>query len=80
MSYRQGPIFWQMPGPSLRSERVLLDKQVIDHRGPEFQRLGRTVLEGVAKDFAVEDDFYERRRIVRIPEISIAIRRARCSL
>jgi hypothetical protein len=69
-----------MPGPSPVPERALRDKQVIDHRGPGFQRLGRTVLEGVAKDFAVGDDFYERWRIVRIPETSIAFRHARCSL
>jgi alanine-glyoxylate transaminase / serine-glyoxylate transaminase / serine-pyruvate transaminase len=48
MSQRQGHHFLQIPGPSPVPERVLraMDKQVIDHRGPEFQRLGLAVLEG----------------------------------
>jgi alanine-glyoxylate transaminase / serine-glyoxylate transaminase / serine-pyruvate transaminase len=48
MSQRQGHHFLQIPGPSPIPERVLraMDKQVIDHRGPEFQRLGLAVLEG----------------------------------
>jgi alanine-glyoxylate transaminase / serine-glyoxylate transaminase / serine-pyruvate transaminase len=48
MTQRQGHHFLQIPGPSPVPERVLraMDKQVIDHRGPEFQRLGLDVLEG----------------------------------
>ena len=48
MTQRQGHHFLQIPGPSPVPERVLraMDKQVIDHRGPEFQRLGLAVLEG----------------------------------
>jgi alanine-glyoxylate transaminase/serine-glyoxylate transaminase/serine-pyruvate transaminase len=48
MTQRQGHHFLQIPGPSPVPERVLraMDKQVIDHRGPEFQRLGFDVLEG----------------------------------
>jgi alanine-glyoxylate transaminase/serine-glyoxylate transaminase/serine-pyruvate transaminase len=48
MSQRQGHHFLQIPGPSPVPERVLraMDKQVIEHRGPEFQRLGLAVLEG----------------------------------
>jgi alanine-glyoxylate transaminase/serine-glyoxylate transaminase/serine-pyruvate transaminase len=48
MSQRQGHHFLQIPGPSPIPERVLraMDKQVIDHRGPEFQRLGLAVLGG----------------------------------
>ena len=48
MTERQGHHFLQIPGPSPVPERVLraMDKQVIDHRGPEFQRLGFDVLEG----------------------------------
>src|ERR1700727_3961182 len=48
MTERQGHHFLQIPGPSPVPERVLraMDRQVIDHRGPEFQRLGRAVLEG----------------------------------
>jgi alanine-glyoxylate transaminase / serine-glyoxylate transaminase / serine-pyruvate transaminase len=45
---RHGRHFLQIPGPSPVPERILraISKQVIDHRGPEFQRLGREVLEG----------------------------------
>jgi alanine-glyoxylate transaminase/serine-glyoxylate transaminase/serine-pyruvate transaminase len=48
VSQHQGHHFLQIPGPSPVPERVLraMDKQVIDHRGPEFQRLGAAVLEG----------------------------------
>ncbi len=48
MTQRQGHHFLQIPGPSPVPERVLraMDKQVIDHRGPEFQQLGLAVLEG----------------------------------
>jgi alanine-glyoxylate transaminase / serine-glyoxylate transaminase / serine-pyruvate transaminase len=48
MTQRQGHHFLQIPGPSPVPERVLraMDRQVIDHRGPEFQRLGLAVLEG----------------------------------
>jgi alanine-glyoxylate transaminase/serine-glyoxylate transaminase/serine-pyruvate transaminase len=48
MNERQGRHFLQIPGPSPVPERILraIGKQVIDHRGPEFQRLGRDVLEG----------------------------------
>jgi alanine-glyoxylate transaminase / serine-glyoxylate transaminase / serine-pyruvate transaminase len=48
MTERQGHHFLQIPGPSPVPERVLraMDRQVIDHRGPEFQRLGLVVLEG----------------------------------
>src|ERR1700733_701149 len=48
VSQHQGHHFLQIPGPSPVPERVLraMDKQVIDHRGPEFRRLGLAVLEG----------------------------------
>src|ERR1700677_957141 len=48
MNERHGLHFLQIPGPSPVPERVLraISGQVIDHRGPEFQRLGREVLEG----------------------------------
>jgi alanine-glyoxylate transaminase / serine-glyoxylate transaminase / serine-pyruvate transaminase len=48
MSERHGRHFLQIPGPSPVPERILraISRQVIDHRGPEFQRLGREVLEG----------------------------------
>jgi alanine-glyoxylate transaminase / serine-glyoxylate transaminase / serine-pyruvate transaminase len=45
---RHGRHFLQIPGPSPVPDRVLraIGRQVIDHRGPEFQRLGHEVLEG----------------------------------
>jgi alanine-glyoxylate transaminase / serine-glyoxylate transaminase / serine-pyruvate transaminase len=48
MGQRRGRHFLQIPGPSPVPDRVLraIGRQVIDHRGPEFQRLGREVLEG----------------------------------
>jgi len=44
-----GQHFLQIPGPSPVPERVLraIDRQVIDHRGPEFQKLGAEVLEAI---------------------------------
>jgi alanine-glyoxylate transaminase/serine-glyoxylate transaminase/serine-pyruvate transaminase len=43
-----GRHFLQIPGPSHVPDRVLraMDRAVLDHRGPEFQVLGRSVLEG----------------------------------
>ncbi|MGE7154984.1 pyridoxal-phosphate-dependent aminotransferase family protein [Methylorubrum rhodesianum] len=48
MTSRTGRHFLHIPGPSPVPERVLraMDRQVIDHRGPEFGALGREVLEG----------------------------------
>jgi alanine-glyoxylate transaminase/serine-glyoxylate transaminase/serine-pyruvate transaminase len=46
---RAGRHFLQIPGPSPVPERILnaMSMQVIDHRGPEFQRLGNRVLAGL---------------------------------
>jgi alanine-glyoxylate transaminase/serine-glyoxylate transaminase/serine-pyruvate transaminase len=43
---RAGRHFLQIPGPSPIPERILraMDMPVIDHRGPQFQKLGRRVL------------------------------------
>jgi alanine-glyoxylate transaminase/serine-glyoxylate transaminase/serine-pyruvate transaminase len=48
-----GQHFLQIPGPSPVPERVLraIDRQVIDHRGPEFQKLGHDVLEAIKPVF-----------------------------
>jgi len=48
MANRQGRHFLQIPGPSPVPDRILraMNRQVIDHRGPEFRRLGNDVLEG----------------------------------
>ena len=49
MSYRAGRHFLQIPGPTNVPERVLraMAQPTIDHRGPEFQALGRELLDGV---------------------------------
>lgn len=48
-----GRHFLQIPGPTNVPERILraMDRQVIDHRGPEFAKLAKEVLEGVKKIF-----------------------------
>lgn len=48
-----GRHFLQIPGPTNVPDRVLraMDRPVIDHRGPEFARLGKDVLEGVRTIF-----------------------------
>ena len=44
-----GRHFLQIPGPTPVPDRILraMDMPVIDHRGPEFQKLGRRVLEDI---------------------------------
>jgi alanine-glyoxylate transaminase/serine-glyoxylate transaminase/serine-pyruvate transaminase len=53
MSHRSGRHFLQIPGPTNVPDRVLraIDRPTIDHRGPQFGRLGRRVLEGIRKIF-----------------------------
>jgi alanine-glyoxylate transaminase / serine-glyoxylate transaminase / serine-pyruvate transaminase len=53
-----GRHFLQIPGPSNVPDRILhaLAKPTIDHRGPEFARLGQRVLEGVRPIFQTEGD------------------------
>ena len=48
-----GRHFLQIPGPTNVPDRVLraIDRPTIDHRGPEFQRLGREVLETLPQVF-----------------------------
>jgi alanine-glyoxylate transaminase/serine-glyoxylate transaminase/serine-pyruvate transaminase len=48
--YRSGRHFLQIPGPTNVPDRVLraMAAPTIDHRGPEFARLAREVLSGVA--------------------------------
>lgn len=44
----QGRHYLQIPGPSPVPERILraMNRDVIDHRGPEFGKLGQAVLDG----------------------------------
>ena len=46
---RPGRHFLQIPGPTPVPERILsaMSRQILDHRGPEFQKLGKRVLAGV---------------------------------
>ncbi len=48
-----GRHFLQIPGPTNVPDRILraMDLPTIDHRGPEFQRLGRDVLDGLKRVF-----------------------------
>jgi alanine-glyoxylate transaminase/serine-glyoxylate transaminase/serine-pyruvate transaminase len=48
-----GRHFLQIPGPTNVPDRVLraMDRPVIDHRGPEFARLGAEALEGMKSIF-----------------------------
>ena len=51
-----GRHFLQIPGPTPVPERILraIDRQVIDHRGPEFQALSKDVLAGIKSIFKTE--------------------------
>ena len=53
MSHRSGRHFLQIPGPTNVPDRVLraISCPIIDHRGPEFQALGREVLSSIRPIF-----------------------------
>ena len=53
-SHPSGRHFLQIPGPSTVPDRILraMDYPTIDHRGPEFQELGKKVLADVQKLFS----------------------------
>ncbi|HYG87644.1 MAG TPA: aminotransferase class V-fold PLP-dependent enzyme [Azospirillum sp.] len=53
MGHRSGRHFLQIPGPTNVPDRILraMDRPTIDHRGPEFQKLGRHVLAEVRPVF-----------------------------
>src|SRR5918993_399819 len=56
MSYQAGRHFLQIPGPTNTPLPVLaaIAKPTIDHRGPEFGKLGREVLAGIRTIFKTE--------------------------
>ena len=53
MTYRAGRHFLQIPGPTNVPDRVLraIDAATMDHRGPEFADLGKSVLAGMKRVF-----------------------------
>ena len=55
-SHPSGRHFLQIPGPTNVPDRVLraIDRPTIDHRGPEFAVLGKTVLAGIKRVFQTE--------------------------
>ncbi|PSC06626.1 serine--glyoxylate aminotransferase [Alsobacter soli] len=57
MAHQPGRHFLQIPGPTNTPLPVLaaIAKPTIDHRGPEFQALGREVLAGIRTIFQTED-------------------------
>ncbi|MBV9657387.1 MAG: aminotransferase class V-fold PLP-dependent enzyme [Verrucomicrobia bacterium] len=52
-AHRSGRHFLQIPGPTNVPDRILraMDRPTIDHRGPEFARLGKECLEGMRAIF-----------------------------
>src|SRR5262249_19434483 len=57
MTVHTGRHFLQIPGPTNVPDRVLraIDRPVIDHRGPEFAKLGAEVLEALRPIFQTKD-------------------------
>lgn len=57
-AHPSGRHFLQIPGPTNVPDRVLraMDHPTIDHRGPEFGRLGLEVLAGMKKIFKTQAD------------------------
>jgi alanine-glyoxylate transaminase/serine-glyoxylate transaminase/serine-pyruvate transaminase len=55
-THPSGRHFLQIPGPTNVPDRILraIDHPTIDHRGPEFGALGRSVLAGMKKVFRTE--------------------------
>lgn len=53
MSHPSGRHFLQIPGPTNVPDRVLraIDRPTMDHRGPDFARLGMSVLAGLKRIF-----------------------------
>lgn len=53
MAFKSGRHFLQIPGPSNVPDRVLraIDMPTMDHRGPDFADLGKTVLSGMQNVF-----------------------------
>ena len=56
-NHPSGLHFLQIPGPTNVPDRVLraIDRPTIDHRGPEFARLGRSILDRIGSIFQTRE-------------------------
>ncbi|MEP1209776.1 MAG: aminotransferase class V-fold PLP-dependent enzyme [Rhizobiaceae bacterium] len=57
---KAGRHFLQIPGPSSVPDRILkaISQQVIDHRGPDFAKVGSRALEGLKTIFKTESNVF----------------------
>jgi alanine-glyoxylate transaminase / serine-glyoxylate transaminase / serine-pyruvate transaminase len=57
---RAGRHFLQIPGPTPVPERILaaMQRQILDHRGLEFQKLGQRVLHGIKGIFKTKGEVF----------------------
>ena len=55
-----GRHFLQIPGPAPVPDRIMraMDRAVIDHRGPEFQELGKRALSGIKTIFKTKSNVF----------------------
>ena len=71
MAYRAGRHFLQIPGPSPVPDRIsrAIDAAVIDHRGPDFAKLGSSVLSGIS-------EFFKTRPCCDLPVLELGVETA----